>query len=1029
MRAILAVVLVLLASPHRVLGQPSAGDRALRTANALLQRGLHAEASAEYEAALRSLGDPGDRDQARYGLAVASYRLGRDEPALRALEAIERPRRFEFRADADVLRVHVLFRMKRYADAAEAAGDALRHEGHGSWASIASLRVESLHRAGRHWPAVEAYDDAAGRLSRDDGDAALRRRASFFAGLAQQAVARTPADHARAAGYFEAAQPPRGRDEIGDLARVRQAYALRDAGRTDDAIAAFERAIRRGGERTTPEALLGLGGLLRSAGRPAESTEILRTLSEREGGYRRSRVQYELGLALLEMGDADEAAQALRRAARDATTDLADDIDYWRAKADLRRGRADDAAQRLAEFADAFDESNLIAEARYDLGVALERSGRGDDATRAFDRFRRAHPDHAMAPDALYAMASLALAEGRIDRAASHAEAFVRAHGDHPLAGQAGFVLGEALFRQGDHERAAGVLQPLADEDGELGRRASYRLGLSLRELGRADEAETYLARVASGGDADEAFLPALLARGEIAFERGDWDAAIEAFDGYLDSADDGDESAGDALMKRGLAYARSERPREALGDFGRVLEDHAGGVHGAHARFEVAQAHLALGDDTSARAALRGLLDEHEGSKFEPYALRHLAGIAARAGDPAEAADLYERAAASGDAGFARSFAVERARALLDAGDPRAAAGLLEGLDGEATTWRVIALARLGAHGDAIELARGHDAPAVESDVGELYFYELGGSLRATGEDAGARRLFERLAGRGDAIGGRAALDLADMLIDAKQFDAAAETLRGALTHDALDAELCPSILYKLAWCEYQLGDHRRVVALLDEPRCELGSLKAPAAMVLGESQLALGRGKPAAAAFGIVLADEASRDLHEAALLRLGEAHAAAQDWRASRRAYEDHRSRHAKSPQWFRAEFGLGWARENAGEHREAIAHYRAVTERHDGETAARAQFQLGECLFALGEFDEAVRELLRVDILYASPTWSAAALYEAGRCFESMDKVGEARAQYRAVRERFAESPWAQAAGERLAAIAGPGGSGG
>jgi TolA-binding protein len=116
-----------------------------------------------------------------------------------------------------------------------------------------------------------------------------------------------------------------------------------------------------------------------------------------------------------------------------------------------------------------------------------------------------------------------------------------------------------------------------------------------------------------------------------------------------------------------------------------------------------------------------------------------------------------------------------------------------------------------------------------------------------------------------------------------------------------------------------------------------------------------------------------------------------------------------------------FGLGWSVENGGDPEAAIEHYRLVTDEHRGGTAARAQFQIGECLFALGRHDEAVRELLRVDILYAEPEWSAAAVYEAGRCFEAMGKVGEARAQYRDVAERFGESDWARAAGERLAAL--------
>ena len=215
------------------------------------------------------------------------------------------------------------------------------------------------------------------------------------------------------------------------------------------------------------------------------------------------------------------------------------------------------------------------------------------------------------------------------------------------------------------------------------------------------------------------------------------------------------------------------------------------------------------------------------------------------------------------------------------------------------------------------------------------------------------------------------------------------------------------------------------RYDALLDGH--DFGDLAGPAAMLAGESLLALKRGREAATRFTTAIARGGQSVDTDAALLRLGEAHAAAQDWAQSLRAYERHRSEQAKSPRWYMAEFGIGWAMENSGKPREAIPHYQAVIEKHKGDTAARAQFQFGECLFALGEHEEAVRELLRVDILHASPTWSAAALYEAGRCYEAMGKVGEARAQYRDVQDRFAESDWAKAAGERLAAIAGPGGA--
>ena len=91
---------------------------------------------------------------------------------------------------------------------------------------------------------------------------------------------------------------------------------------------------------------------------------------------------------------------------------------------------------------------------------------------------------------------------------------------------------------------------------------------------------------------------------------------------------------------------------------------------------------------------------------------------------------------------------------------------------------------------------------------------------------------------------------------------------------------------------------------------------------------------------------------------------------------------------------------------------------MTSQHKGPTAARAQFQIGECHFALEAYRDSIRELLKVDILFAYPEWSAAALYEAGRCFERLRETGEANKQFRAVSERFGDTKWAKLANDRL-----------
>ena len=96
--------------------------------------------------------------------------------------------------------------------------------------------------------------------------------------------------------------------------------------------------------------------------------------------------------------------------------------------------------------------------------------------------------------------------------------------------------------------------------------------------------------------------------------------------------------------------------------------------------------------------------------------------------------------------------------------------------------------------------------------------------------------------------------------------------------------------------------------------------------------------------------------------ALLRLGECYAALQRWARSEEAFAERLRAWPDDALWFQAQFGVGWALENQGRFGQAISAYQKVLDHHQGATAARAQFQIGECLFAENKFDDAARELL-------------------------------------------------------------------
>ena len=68
--------------------------------------------------------------------------------------------------------------------------------------------------------------------------------------------------------------------------------------------------------------------------------------------------------------------------------------------------------------------------------------------------------------------------------------------------------------------------------------------------------------------------------------------------------------------------------------------------------------------------------------------------------------------------------------------------------------------------------------------------------------------------------------------------------------------------------------------------------------------------------------------------------------------------------------------------------------------------------------LGILVTRMRAREKVDILYGYPEWSAAALYEAGRCFREMGNPVEARKQFEQVQTKHGQTRWARLAAERL-----------
>jgi TolA-binding protein len=313
---------------------------------------------------------------------------------------------------------------------------------------------------------------------------------------------------------------------------------------------------------------------------------------------------------------------------------------------------------------------------------------------------------------------------------------------------------------------------------------------------------------------------------------------------------------------------------------------------------------------------------------------------------------------------------------------------------------------------------------------------YEEAWLLRALDrdEDAAAayRRLLDLPAGRGTADETRATLaahgrlELAELEADAGRYDEAARLLReliGTVEQAPEGARaLREPATYRLGVYEYSRESHADAIARLEEfirlfPESDS---VVSAHLLAGEALFTTGSHQRAAEHLRVAAA-KGTDATRAPALLRLGECLAVLQHWARSEEAFAEYLRVAPDSELWFQARFGVAWARENAGRLDDAMTAYAVVVDRHQGPTAARAQFQIGECLYAKKQYEEAARELLKVDILYAYPEWSSAALYEAGRCFEAMRDEARARTQFEQVKTNHAGTEWARLAAKRLEAL--------
>ncbi|MHB0959610.1 MAG: tetratricopeptide repeat protein [Pirellulaceae bacterium] len=802
----------------------------------------------------------------------------------------------------------------------------------------------------------------------------------------------------------------------------------------DEAAMRFYRFLGEQGTGSifSDDALLRLAILQYHQGQFVQAVQTLRAHVERfPGSELATHAQYWLGMSLLACGDFSAAAQTLEQAAeRFATHELAPAMTFSAADAYRRAGEFSKIEPLCERVLRQWPESDWADDSLQTLVELAWEEDRADRVRSLADRFASEYPNSALAPRVQQMLSRAEIKTGRFDAAIEVLEPLVEksvqspestdspeasagagpgaavsstpspSPGAHVLAANT-YYLALAYLGAHRHQEALTLLEQLAtvDEPAELAdgvhvARASALIGLE-RFADAVEPLQAYLRSPTRGADVDRcrAQLAVALAHQdrwnevesvvaelrashtdndlylstiEYLAERGSRQnqmALAETLFGFLAQEDSAPQYAARGLA--GLAWLQGQRRdgvEAAAATFARLLQQFPESPLVAEAAIVCGQSLEQAGHSTQALEMYRVVVDRYKSSPEASAAMLSAARICDRLQQDSEAELLL------------RNWLE-----MFPAADQRDAA-LYQ------LAWVLVDLER--------------------DDDADLVFEQLYREHRTGAYWADATyRLAERAVGAKDFA---RAEGLAAEIVDAQtpgRMTSYALFLRGQL---AATAQRWQDVLQ---WMGRLLAEY---------PDTEL---KLPAEYWLAESHYRLRHYAQAGVLFDQLQRATAGRDDTWLAMipLRRAQVRAHAGAWDEAYAIARPIAKQFPHGAQLHEVDYLLGRYYMNRGEFDEAREAYQSAAVSTTGantETAAMAQWMIGETYFMQREYNQAIKAYHRVEVLHSFPQWQAVALLQAGKCHEMLSQWDQATKLYTQILRVYPSTRVAEKATLRL-----------
>ncbi len=677
-----------------------------------------------------------------------------------------------------------------------------------------------------------------------------------------------------------------------------------------------------------------------------------------------------------------------------------------------QQGRYGEAEPYLARFLASDRQHPLAGQALFRWGETAYFRGDFDQARTQLEKFRARYPEHPLQVYALpyLAGALLGLAQdGGADagqHAATAAALYRQALAQHrqsPLKDSCRFGLARAEHQQGNLQEAAATYQSLLDvSDPSLAIQATYYLATILFQQDQLDAAAQHFAHVITQGPetrwADASHGPLAVCHARA----GQMDQARTAFAAWQKQAAGAataDAAADAVVFHLGEAALRQQAWGWAAELF-QMLVDSPQSAYRARGLSGKAWAQYYAQQPAASLESFQQLLSEFPQDRLAGEAAYMQARLLEQAQRPDQALAAYLKLLETHPQHPQRATVMLQAAVLLEK----------QKKFEEAARW--------------YEQVIGTDP--IEGSPVDTAIYRLAWLRHDTGRPAEALQQFRTLyqQHRHSSHWPDAVFRLAQGAFQRGDLSRAGELARQLVAADP-PHEILAHAIYLQARIARANNDWAAVQKRLNELLAEVpeSPLRKTAEFWLAESAFQQDEFQQAQRRFQQLSGQlpQLAAPLQPVVLLRQAQLLAEQKKWPESLQVAQQAKAQFPEFPQRAELDYVMGRGLVAEARFRDARHAFLQAAPR-DGsdksETAAMAQWMIGETYLHQENYDQALREYLRVEALYAYPQWQATALLQAAKCYEKLNQPPEARALYQQIVDKYPNQPVAQQAAQRL-----------